>query len=134
MAKLLGEIFTRNVTRDQCKDAGMAFTLILILLGLIYRHDYILVVAIGLLVITMTAPMIYKGLAMIWFGLAEVVGNIISKIILSVIFFMVVTPIGAARRLLQKDSLRLYEFKRSRESVMEERNQTFGPKDIEKPY
>lgn len=134
MAKLLGEIFTRNVTRDQCKDAGMAFTLILILLRLIYRHDYILVVAICLLAITMTAPMIYKGLAMIWFGLAEVVGNIISKIILSVIFIMVVTPIGAARRLLHKDSLRLYEFKRSRESVMEERNQTFGPKDIEKPY
>lgn len=128
------EIFRRKITKDQCKDAGMAFTLVCILLGFVYKHDYLLIAAICLLVISMTAPMIYKALARVWFGLAEVIGTITSRIILSLVFFVVVTPVGVLRRLMHKDSLRLYEFKKSRESVMVERNQTFGPRDIEKPF
>jgi hypothetical protein len=45
-----------------------------------------------------------------------------------------VTPIGVLRRLFGKDSLKLREFKVSRESAMLVRNHLFVSHDIEKPY
>jgi hypothetical protein len=132
--KLFREFSGRGISRDQCKDAGMAFTLLFILLGLFVGNDYFVFAAVGVLVLTMTAPRVCKPLAAIWFGLARVLGTIISKIVLGVVFFMIVTPVAVIRRLLNKDSLRLREFKKSRDSVMDKRNHTFEPMDIQKPF
>ena len=57
-----------------------------------------------------------------------------SKILLSILFFGLVTPIGLLRRLFRKDSLKLRAFKAGEESVMLVRNHTFVRSDIEKPY
>jgi len=54
--------------------------------------------------------------------------------LLSILFFGLVTPIGVLRRLFRKDSLKLREFKSSRESAMVARNHLFVAQDIEKPY
>ena len=112
----------------------MAFTLILILARLFSESEYFLYAALVLLVLTMTAPTIFKSLAAVWFGFSKLLGTILSKIILSVVFFLVVTPVATIRRLMHKDSLRLREFKKSNDSVMDKRNHTFGPMDIEKPF
>ena len=134
MIKLLKKVFSQNITKDQYKDAGMAFTLIFILLKVIFEGEYFLMIAMGLLILTMTAPIICKPLAVIWFGLAQILSTIVSKIILSVVFFVIVTPVAFIQRLMRKDSLRLNDFKKGRESVMYNRNHTFGPQDIEKPF
>ena len=57
-----------------------------------------------------------------------------SKILLSILFFGIVTPIGFLRRLLGSDSLKLRAFKASEEPVMLVRNHIFVGRDIEKPY
>ncbi len=57
-----------------------------------------------------------------------------SKILLSILFFGLVTPIGLIRRLLGKDSLKLNAFKASQESAMLVKNHLFVGSDIEKPY
>ena len=57
-----------------------------------------------------------------------------SRVILTLIFFLVVTPIGLVRRLLGKDSLRLRAFKTSDDSVMLPRNHIFSGADLERPY
>ena len=49
-------------------------------------------------------------------------------------FKSMVIPIGVFRRLLGKDSLQLYEFKKGNKSVMQTRDYNFLSEDIEKPY
>ena len=61
-------------------------------------------------------------------------GTVMSKILLSILFFGILTPIGFLRRLFGKDSLKLRAFKASDESVMLVRNHLFVGRDITKPY
>jgi len=50
------------------------------------------------------------------------------------LFFGVITPIGILRRLSGKDSLKLRNFKASKDSALVVRNHVFQGQDIEKPY
>jgi hypothetical protein len=59
---------------------------------------------------------------------------VVPRILLAIVFFVVVTPIGVLRRLAGKDSLKLRAFKASPDSVMLERNHTFIGGDLERPY
>ena len=127
-------IFRLQVTQDQCKDAGMAFVLVLLILKFVFGGDYWLIFAVALLVITMCAPGVLRPPAKVWFGMAQFIGTYVSKIILFLVFYAIVTPVGRLRRLLKKDTLKLNEFKKGRKSVMDERNVTYKPEDIVKPF
>jgi Saxitoxin biosynthesis operon protein SxtJ len=128
------ELFKTKITKDQSKDTGMAMVLVLLLLYLSLKQNGFLVGAIAALVIDMTVPQLYRPVASVWLGVSQLLGIVVSKVILSVVFFCVVTPVGVVRRLSGKDSLRTKTFKASDKSVMKERNHTFVPADMEKPY
>jgi hypothetical protein len=112
----------------------MAIVLILLLLWHISRIDSFVLTAIGVHVVNMTAPQVYRPAAVIWFAGADIVGMFVSRVVLTIIFFAVVTPVGIWRRTIGADSLRLKAFKAGRESVMDERNHTFTGRDLERPY
>jgi hypothetical protein len=57
-----------------------------------------------------------------------------SKVLLSIVYFLVVTPIALLRRISGKDSLKLRVFKASQESVMVKRDHLFTARDMESPY
>jgi hypothetical protein len=128
------EMFNRKITKDQSRDTGMAMVLLLLLVDVKLKREGILFAAIALHVVNMMVPRIYKPIAFFWFGLSDLLGEVVSKILLSALFFGVVTPIGILRRLFGKDSLKLRAFKASEESSMTVRNHVFVGQDIEKPY
>jgi hypothetical protein len=132
--KLMLEFVKTKITNDQCKDTGMAMVLIFLLLLRSFKHEAFLIGAVAALVIDMTMPQLYRPLARVWFGLSHIIGNVTSKIILSLVFFCVVTPLGFMRRFSGKDALNLKAFKTCTKSVMKERNHRFVAADIEKPY
>jgi ABC-type nitrate/sulfonate/bicarbonate transport system permease component len=86
------------------------------------------------LVVTMTAPLVFRPLSVIWFGFSHVLGTVMSKVLLAAVFYLIVTPIGIVRRLLGHDSLRLRAFKAGDASVMHARQHVFTPGDLDKPY
>ena len=90
--------------------------------------------AVITLVVTMTAPLVFRPLSVVWFGLSHVLGTVMSKVLLTAVFYLIVTPIGVVRRWLGYDSLRLRVFKSAGTSVMHPRNHVFQPADLEKPY
>ncbi len=57
-----------------------------------------------------------------------------SRLILGLIFFSMVLPVGLIRRAMGKDSLNLRKWKKDRESVYMMRDITFSKNHIEKPY
>jgi Saxitoxin biosynthesis operon protein SxtJ len=124
----------KQMTKDQSRDTGMAMVLLLLLIYLKTRREGWLYSAMVLHVVNMILPRIFAPVAVLWLGLSHILGTVMSKVLLSILFFAVVTPIGLLRRLFGKDSLRLREFKAGTESVMLVRNHLFVAQDIEKPY
>ena len=128
------QFLSRKITKDQSRDTGMAMVLLLLLVAASRKREVYLIVAMALHVVNMIVPKVYKPVAVFWLGLSDLLGSVMSRILLSIVFFGVVTPIGIFRRLLGRDSLKLRAFKASKESVMVERNHTFVAQDLDTPY
>ncbi|MGO8763452.1 MAG: hypothetical protein ACLP2P_14890 [Desulfobaccales bacterium] len=121
-------------TPEQAKDTGMAMVLICLLLGYWGKFPKFLPAAIMLLLITMTWPKAFTPLAVLWFGLSHLLSSVVSRVILSVVFFLVVTPIGVIRRWAGKDALQLKKWKQGRDSVFVVREGPVQGKDMTNPY
>jgi|SRR5215470_10527101 len=130
----MNESSSKKMTKDQCKDTGMAVALVFLLIFLKTRRNGWIYAAVTTQLVDMVVPRVFAPVAVLWFGLSRILGTVMSRILLSILFFGLVTPMGLLRRLLGKDSLKLRAFKASEESAMIVRNHLFIAKDIEKPY
>ena len=123
-----------RISKDQAKDTDMAVVLICLFVTLYYHESKLLVLSVILLLINMTAPKIYKPVAVIWLGLSNILGTVMSKILLTVLFFTVVTPVGVVWKIMWANAMMLKKWKKDKSSVFETRNHEFKPEDIDRPY
>ena len=121
-------------TPEQAKDTGMAMVLICLLLGYWGKFPKFLPVSLVLLLLTMAWPNAFRPLAVLWFGLSHLLSRVMSRVILTVVFFLVVTPIGVIRRLWGADTLQLKKWKQGRGSVFVVREGVVQGKDMANPY
>ena len=128
------EFLKKKITKDQSRDTGMAMVLLLLIVFLARKKEGYLFAAMALHVVNMTVPQVFRPIAVLWLGLSELLGAVVSRILLSIVFFLIVTPIAILRRLMGKDALKLRAFKAGNDSVMLERNHTFVGRDLEKPF
>ena len=126
--------FWLSASRDQARDTGMALVLVSLIVFFITREIRYVTIATGLLLLDMIAPALFKPAAKVWFGLSHVLGTVMSKVILALVFFVVLTPMGLLRGLLGKDPMRVRQFKQGTDSVFRVRDHAFTPADIEQPF
>ena len=126
--------FNRKITKDQARDTGMGVVLLLLILFVARKRESYLIGAMAVHVVNMIVPQVYRPIAIVWLSLSDLLGMIVSKILLTIVFFGIVTPIAVLRRLIGKDSLKLRAFKVGQDSVMLERNHVFVGADMERPY
>ena len=95
------------------RSFGIIFFIVFILVALyplIYSGEiriWSIVLSLIFLTLGLLNSIILTPLNKIWFKFGIILGKIISPIIMGVIFFLVVTPIGLLMRLLGKDLLNL---------------------------
>jgi hypothetical protein len=118
------------ITKKQCTEFGQVSALVTIFCFLRFKNDHFIDAALVLMLITILIPIIFYPFAMLWFGLAELLSVASPAIILTILFFLVVTPVGLFRRLLGKDSLRLKQFKKGRSSVMIDKDHLYTETDL----
>jgi hypothetical protein len=86
---------------------GGVFVLLALWFG--WRHKpfypYFLVPAVPLLVLGWLVPRSLKAFYLGWMGLALVLGMVVSTVLLTLFFYLVVTPIGLLARMVGKDFL-----------------------------
>ena len=121
-------------TPEQAKDTGMAMVQISLLLGYWGKFPQFLPVSLVLLILTMAWPNAFRPLAVLWFGLSHLLGNVVSRVILTVLFFLIVTPIALIRRLMGADALQLKKWKQGQGSVFVVREGPVQGKDMANPY
>ena len=86
------------------------FFIIISLWPLLSKNEPIiwsLSIAIIFLVLAILNPKLLSPLTKLWIRLGEVIGKFISPIIIGLIFFLILTPIGLLMRIFKKDLLNL---------------------------
>ena len=95
------------------RSFGIVFFVVFLLIAL-YPFTYggeiriwSLIISIIFLILSLLNSKILAPLNKIWFKFGILLGKIVSPLIMGIIFFLVVTPIGFIMRLLGKDVLNL---------------------------
>ena len=101
------------------RSFGIVFFIVFLLIATypLLNNDHVriwsLIISIVFLILGLLNSKILFPLNKIWFKFGILLGKIISPLIMGLIFFVVVTPIGLLMRLFNKDLLNL-KFKKSK--------------------
>ena len=110
---IIEEIRNIEYTRKKLRNFGIPMGICLGLLGalLLWRgkhtYPYFFALAALFAVVGLSVPRALKYVYKVWMSLAVVLSWVMTRVLLSVIFYVGVTPIGLIGRLLGKDFLSL---------------------------
>ena len=98
---------------------------------LIKEVKLVIYLGIGLAFIGLFVPKLARWIHYLWFKLADILGFFMSRLILSVVFFLLLSPIALLYRIVGKDPLKL---KKPEKTNWSERNSMYQAKDLENPW
>jgi hypothetical protein len=110
---LFKDIKELKTGKRELRNFGLLVGGVFVVLGVLFllRHKphygWFLVPGIGLMVMGVIIPAALKQVYIGWMSLAIVLGFIVSNVVLTLFFFLVITPIGLVARAVGKDFLRL---------------------------
>jgi hypothetical protein len=127
-------LIIRDLNSHQLYGSGLAAILIC-LLGYVFSGiDTWVYVAIGAVLLLMIWPEPFRYFGMAWFGLGELLGFFVSRVLLTIIYGLLVIPIGMLVRKRLRRNMQLSLFKTGEGSAFTSRNHLFTEKDFEKPF
>lgn len=124
----------KSITAIQERDVCLALTFFLLLIWLFCKAAWLVYAAMAFLLLGMIWPKAMRPFGVAWFGLANILGKIMSTALLSVVWLVLVLPVGLARRCMGKDSLRLKQWHDGKESCFVVRDHEYGSEDLKNPY
>ncbi|MDZ4844813.1 MAG: SxtJ family membrane protein [Chitinophagales bacterium] len=111
-------------------SAGFLILHLLVRRNLLLK-DILFYLGIGIPVVSLLSSFVANKIVWAWYKLAQGLGYVNSRIILSLIFFVFLTPLAFLSRLKKGDSLHL---KKSEGSYFITRNHPYAKKDLEKMW
>lgn len=103
----------------------------LLVFYLIFNNVYFIYASVAIGGLSLLIPTVGKGINWVWFKIAEVLGWINSRILLSLLYYIFLTPISLLYRIFKKNSL---DIKAPSKSIYEERNHIYSSKDLDNPW
>ena len=111
MISILEEIRNIKSGRKELREFGITIGVVLVLLAgiALWRgkasFPYLVICGIVFIVSGLAFPAILKPLQKAWMAFAAVMGFVMSRLILTILFFGILTPIALAMKLFGKDLL-----------------------------
>ncbi|WAC12218.1 SxtJ family membrane protein [Dyadobacter pollutisoli] len=96
------------------------------------QYPYFLIAAAVVGVLSIAVPAIGDLIVKGWYKIAEILGAINGRILLSAVFFIVLFPVAAIAKLSKKNPLNLK--REAKDSVFTERNHKYSAKDLEQVW
>lgn len=109
----------------------LVLMLAFLIVYLFTKYNWAIYTSIGLGIIGVFSTFLTKIIDTLWMKLAWILSLFVPKIILSVIFYLILTPIAFIAKLFNKDELLL---KNKYDSCFKEVNKTFSEDDLTKPW
>jgi hypothetical protein len=119
-----------GVTRKQSGEFGLTAILVTLFLALYFKKEVYVVLAFVFTLVTLIMPVVFYPFAVIWSGLSKLLGMLSSAVMLTLVFFLVLMPVGVLRKLMGKDRMRQKQFKKTRQSVLVTRDHLFTEEDF----
>ena len=110
IVQLISEI---KITKKEVRNFGITVAFIFLVIGaiLLWRSNtsYLIFIIVGfvLLGIGLIIPIILKPIYFTWMVLGNILGWIMTRIILGFLFYVIITPIGLIPRLFGKQFIKL---------------------------
>lgn len=118
--------------RAKTRETLLVLTGALVVFYLIFPIVWLLYIAVLLAALGAFFPKHAVWIALGWMKLSGAIGFVVSRILLTLIFFGILWPVAMLYRLFSKDPLQLK--KTSENSYYCERNHAYTPADFEKPW
>lgn len=115
-------------------DSGLALLLLTLLSGLWLNPQIGIRTAIAELIVILIAPAVLYPFTFLWLNLSELLGGIMSRVLLTLIFIVFVCPVSLIRKAMGKDTLILRRFKKDGATVFTERNHSYTKSDFTAQY
>ena len=137
---LLSEIKNIKSGKAELRKFGITLGIVFGLLGGLFLwrdkpyYFYLFLLSAFFLFFGLMFPIFLKPIHKMWMGLALVLGSVMTRVILSVLFYLVITPLGLISRLSGKDFLDL-KFNKSASSYWIQRKKViFEKANYEKQF
>lgn len=137
---LLDEIKNIKGDKKELKKFGLTFAVVFIILGSLFwwrgknYYFYCFIFSSVFLITSLLLPLLLKPIYKLWMTLALVLGYVMTRVILSVLFYFILTPVGLIARLLGNQFLDL-KIDKSKESYWNYRKtKPFNKHDYEKQF
>src|SRR5579862_1554657 len=123
-------VFVRKATKTMALEFALVTIAVTLIICLYTRSLIWIKVALGISILALLLPGIFRPFAAAWFAIGHLLGRISSTVLMTIVFFLLVTPIGRIRIWLGKDNLKLRQFKKGRNSVLDNRDHEYQESDI----
>jgi hypothetical protein len=129
-----GDIAVLSMTKAEEAKAQLVIVTGLLVLHFIFKkaQPYFLIAAVAVGVICIVIPVLGSLIVKGWYKLAEVLGAINGRVLLSIVFFIVLFPVALISRLSKKNQLGLK--RETGKSVFVERNHKYEAKDFDQVW
>jgi len=114
--------------KNKYLEACLTISMGLLLLWFLFEIKLLLIIAFVIGIIALFIEPVAKGIAWFWYKIADLLGLVISKIILTIIYYALLFPIALLYRLFNKDQLQL---KKKPDTYWVNRNHKYSAKDME---
>jgi malonyl CoA-acyl carrier protein transacylase len=84
------------------RDTGLVFALVALVFAY-FGHSQGILVAAVLIAVVLFAEKLLRPIARIWFMVAEVMGTVLNYVFFTIVFTLVVVPVGVLMRIAKGD-------------------------------
>jgi hypothetical protein len=111
------EIKNIKTRKKDIRSFGYTIGIILFLVSAVlfyydnYLYTNLTIIALVFIVLGVVLPLLLKPVYLLWMIFAVILGWIMTRVILCIIFYIIITPIGLITRLLGEDFLNLRKIK-----------------------
>ena len=135
----LKKIIKKN-NKKELRKFAFTIGIVMIILAIVLMisqsnlHIYFLSFAILIILMAVIRPNLLKWFYFIWMSLALIIGYIMTRVILTLIYIIMFAPAGIVIRLLRKDPLKEKFIPEAKTYWIPKDKQVFLPENAEKQY
>jgi len=136
---IIEEIRSIKSDKSELKKFGITIGAVLLIISIllfIYEKplaSYLFGAGIVIQIIAQVFPIIFLPLQKIWMTFAVIMGFVMTRVILAVLFYLIITPISFVSKLFQKDFLNL-KIEKEKNSYWNLKNEPYEKSSTEKQY
>jgi len=113
-------------------ETAVILSAFLLILYYIFDKPFLIYITLALLLVSLLFTKLFSKFVHVWFKLGHFMGGITTKIMITLVFFAVLTPVAFLYRIFHRNPLTLKKI--NTKSYFTTRNYTYSPRDFKKNW